>query len=232
MLVWLTLPFYDFCGFRSVAVNSVYKLQFFTFIMFILFAFSISYNRFQRLSLATSPCCALCFSGRSVITTRIPDDSRAKRIRFRWSTPPWSRNFGKTAVVKRRLAVNLLKNSFIRLVILINKPITLSLYLSHIIFQPFHCHRRGDRFPAFRKTCHVVLLVGQMYREPMCAKTWCRLTVQFPLSSPQLRWGGGKKYVCRKYSNIPLSFLHYAPKRRQATKLMAIIDWLIDSVKS
>ena len=31
MLVWLTLPFCDFCGFRSVAVNSVYKLQFFTF---------------------------------------------------------------------------------------------------------------------------------------------------------------------------------------------------------
>ena len=29
MLVWLALPFYDFCGFRSVAVNSVYKLQFF-----------------------------------------------------------------------------------------------------------------------------------------------------------------------------------------------------------
>ena len=29
MLLWLTLPFYDFCGFRSVAVNSVYKLQFF-----------------------------------------------------------------------------------------------------------------------------------------------------------------------------------------------------------
>jgi len=29
MLVWLTLPLYDFCGFRSVAVNSVYKLQFF-----------------------------------------------------------------------------------------------------------------------------------------------------------------------------------------------------------
>ena len=29
MLVWLTLPFYDFCGFRSVADNSVYKLQFF-----------------------------------------------------------------------------------------------------------------------------------------------------------------------------------------------------------
>ena len=26
---WLTLPFYDFCGFRSVAVNSMYKLQFF-----------------------------------------------------------------------------------------------------------------------------------------------------------------------------------------------------------
>jgi len=29
MLVWLILPFCDFCGFRSVAVNSVYKLQFF-----------------------------------------------------------------------------------------------------------------------------------------------------------------------------------------------------------
>ena len=35
MLVWLALPFYDFCGFRSVAVNSVYKLQFFTFIVII-----------------------------------------------------------------------------------------------------------------------------------------------------------------------------------------------------
>ena len=34
MLVWLTLPFYNFCGFRSVAVNSVYKLQFFTFIVY------------------------------------------------------------------------------------------------------------------------------------------------------------------------------------------------------
>ena len=32
MLVCLTLLFYDFYGFRSVAVNSVYKLQFFTFI--------------------------------------------------------------------------------------------------------------------------------------------------------------------------------------------------------
>ena len=29
MLVLLTLPFYDFCGFRPVAVNSVYKVQFF-----------------------------------------------------------------------------------------------------------------------------------------------------------------------------------------------------------
>jgi len=36
MLVWLTLPFYDFCGFRFVAVNSVYKLQFFTFIFAVL----------------------------------------------------------------------------------------------------------------------------------------------------------------------------------------------------
>jgi len=36
MLVWLTLSFYDFRGFRSVAVNSVYKLQFFTFIFTVL----------------------------------------------------------------------------------------------------------------------------------------------------------------------------------------------------
>ena len=28
MLVLLTLPFYDCCGFQSVAVNTVYKLQF------------------------------------------------------------------------------------------------------------------------------------------------------------------------------------------------------------
>ena len=36
MLVWLTLPFYDFCGFRLVAVNSVNKLQYFTFIFAVL----------------------------------------------------------------------------------------------------------------------------------------------------------------------------------------------------
>jgi len=29
MLVWLIVPFYDFYGFCSIAVNSVYKLQFF-----------------------------------------------------------------------------------------------------------------------------------------------------------------------------------------------------------
>jgi len=28
MLVWLTLPFYDFCSFQSLVVNSVHKLQF------------------------------------------------------------------------------------------------------------------------------------------------------------------------------------------------------------
>ena len=36
MLVLLTLPFHDFCGFRYVAVNIVYKLQFFTFIFAVL----------------------------------------------------------------------------------------------------------------------------------------------------------------------------------------------------
>ena len=35
MLVWLTLPFYDFCGFWSVAVNTVYvNCSFFTFIAY------------------------------------------------------------------------------------------------------------------------------------------------------------------------------------------------------
>jgi len=34
MLVWLTLPFYDFCGFRSV--DSVYKLPFLIFIFAVL----------------------------------------------------------------------------------------------------------------------------------------------------------------------------------------------------
>ena len=34
MLLWLILPFYDFCCFQSVAVNSVYKLQFFYIYLF------------------------------------------------------------------------------------------------------------------------------------------------------------------------------------------------------
>jgi len=42
MLVWLTLPFYDFCGFRSVAVNSVYKLQFFYIYLHILPIWSVN----------------------------------------------------------------------------------------------------------------------------------------------------------------------------------------------
>jgi len=35
MLVWLTLPFYDFCGFWSVAVNTVYTLQFFLHLYYV-----------------------------------------------------------------------------------------------------------------------------------------------------------------------------------------------------
>jgi len=31
VIVWLIVPFYDFCGVWSIAVNSVYKLQFFTY---------------------------------------------------------------------------------------------------------------------------------------------------------------------------------------------------------
>jgi len=45
MLLWLVLPFYDFRSFRSFAVNSVYKMQFFTF-MFIN-NISISSSRLQ-----------------------------------------------------------------------------------------------------------------------------------------------------------------------------------------
>jgi len=33
MFVWLALLFYDFCGFRSVVVNRVYKLQLFKLII-------------------------------------------------------------------------------------------------------------------------------------------------------------------------------------------------------
>ena len=45
MLVRLTLPFYDFCGFRSVDVNSVYKLQFFTFILYMCICAKFGWNR-------------------------------------------------------------------------------------------------------------------------------------------------------------------------------------------
>jgi len=51
MLVWLTLPFYDFCGFRSVAVNSVYKLQFFTFI-----CLALMNIRLQQARQRATPC--------------------------------------------------------------------------------------------------------------------------------------------------------------------------------
>jgi len=47
MLVWLTLLFYDFCGFRSVAVNSVYKLQFFYIYLQLNIAFSEALRRPQ-----------------------------------------------------------------------------------------------------------------------------------------------------------------------------------------
>ena len=53
MLVWLTLPFYDFCGFRSVAVNTVYKLQFFTFITSSSLNFGLTGNLLE--SLQTGP---------------------------------------------------------------------------------------------------------------------------------------------------------------------------------
>jgi len=36
MLIWLIVPFYDFCGFWSAAVNSVYKLRGFLYIILML----------------------------------------------------------------------------------------------------------------------------------------------------------------------------------------------------
>jgi len=55
MLVWLTLPFDDFCGIRFVAVNSVYKLQFFTFMFgiqtLIVSPLTVCINRIQALVL-------------------------------------------------------------------------------------------------------------------------------------------------------------------------------------
>ena len=36
MLLWLILPFYDFLLFQSVAINSMHKLQLFTFIFAVL----------------------------------------------------------------------------------------------------------------------------------------------------------------------------------------------------
>ena len=45
----VNIAFYDFCGFRSVAVNSVYKLQFDTFILIYLVdalrSFDLTCNR-------------------------------------------------------------------------------------------------------------------------------------------------------------------------------------------
>jgi len=54
MLVWLTLPFYDFCGFRSVAVNSVYKLQFF-YIYIIIYAIHETIVRCSSVVQAAAP---------------------------------------------------------------------------------------------------------------------------------------------------------------------------------
>ena len=56
MLVWLTLPFYDFCGFRSVAVNSVYKLQFFYIYIIII----IIIIRPHRMHSTDAACCDRC----------------------------------------------------------------------------------------------------------------------------------------------------------------------------
>ena len=60
MLVSLTLPFYDFCGFRS----SVYKLQFFTFILYT--------------SDAPLPCVASCLLG--IKPTSAPSDDQTMFI--------------------------------------------------------------------------------------------------------------------------------------------------------
>jgi len=56
MLVWLLVPFYDFCGFWSIAVNSVYTLQFFTYIFAVLLPdlSRLSCHSVQRMFLKTN----------------------------------------------------------------------------------------------------------------------------------------------------------------------------------
>jgi len=55
MLVWLTLHFYDFCGFRSVAVNSVYKLQFFYIYYCNSLLYGVSQANIDRLQCVQAP---------------------------------------------------------------------------------------------------------------------------------------------------------------------------------
>ena len=50
-LVRLIVPFYDFCGFRSVADNNVYKLQFFTYVIYTLcLKLSVTLSSLNRFS--------------------------------------------------------------------------------------------------------------------------------------------------------------------------------------
>ena len=89
MLVWLTLPFYDFCGFRSVAVNSVYKLQFFFYIL----AYSDREREFtfakNCIESITSRCC--CCDGKEKYTPLLaalcPDTFNDTVNTTKWHVP-------------------------------------------------------------------------------------------------------------------------------------------------
>ena len=69
MLVWLTLPFYDFCGFRSVAVNIVYKLQFFYIYQNLRSRFGIERHAYTRAAWPNSVCMYVCMWHYSSQTT-------------------------------------------------------------------------------------------------------------------------------------------------------------------
>ena len=64
MLVWLTLSFYYFCGFRSVAVNSVCKLQFLKYI-FIIYNHTLSHKYDRPISEHFNVSCTRIYLDRS-----------------------------------------------------------------------------------------------------------------------------------------------------------------------
>ena len=70
MLVWLTLPLYDFCGFRSVAVNTVYKLQFFCiYIVLVIFRQQKRFMLVQNAQTSVTTLAQIQLSGLELVYT-------------------------------------------------------------------------------------------------------------------------------------------------------------------